>query len=77
MESHHRNREVAQWMQEDYAPEEVAILKPRAIQALRLMLTSPACVARASPRNRATAVNLRPVVEPIARLLQVPPAPPQ
>ena len=77
MESHHRNREVAQWMQEDYAPEEVEILKPRAIQALRLMLTSPACVARASPTNRATAANLRPVVAPIARLLQVPMAPPQ
>lgn len=77
MESHHRNREVAQWMQEDYAPEEVEILKPRAIQALRLMLTSPACVARASPTNRATAANLRNGVAPIARLLQVPMAPPQ
>jgi hypothetical protein len=54
MDVHYRNGEVAQWMQEDYEPEEVEILKPRTLQALRRMLASPTCAVRASASNRAT-----------------------
>mgnify|MGYP002011536804 CR=1 FL=1 len=45
--------EAVQWMQEEYTPEEVAILKPHVIHVFRQMLSTPACMARASPLNRA------------------------
>jgi hypothetical protein len=54
MKTHHADGEITQWMQEDYETEEVEILKPRTLKALRLMLASPTCAARASASNRAT-----------------------
>ena len=49
----HLNEEAVQWMQEEYTPEEVAILKPHTIDVFRQLLSTPTCTARASPLNRA------------------------
>jgi hypothetical protein len=72
METNYPNKVVAQWMQEDYAPEEVEILKPRGMRLLRLMLASPSCMARALPSNRATTVSGLTPAEPLARLMNTP-----
>jgi len=72
METNYPNRVVAQWAQEEYATEEVYILKPHPIRLLRMMLTSPSCMARALPSNRASTVYGLTPVEPLAHLMNTP-----
>ena len=72
METNYPNKVVAQWVQEEYAPEEVEILKPHGIRLLRLMLTSPSCMARALPSNRASTVSGLTPAEPLAHLMNTP-----